>query len=732
MDETKALRDGPSSLKEQVEQLQEQLREKDDLLKKETREQSKIFRAYADCLYELTVSETKCGILEASLHQEPPQHEMSCSREVEMEKENQLLKEEVDLLKVGQRRLEDELMNKNQLIVSANEEKRAQTSAYIDCQALLSTKEQELKKTLTELGEIKALKDGTSSLKEQVEQLQEELREKDGLLKKETSKQRKSFKGFEDCLFELSECQAKCVRLEASLHQEPPQPEIDCQALLKTKEQELKKCLTELGEIKALNDGTSYLKEQVEQLHEELREKDGLLKKETSKQRKSFKGFEDCLFELSECQAKCVRLEASLHQEPPQPQMSCSREVEVEKENQLLKEEVDLLKVGQRRLEDELMNKNQLIVSANEEKRAQTSAYIDCQALLSTKDQELKKCLTELGEIKALNDGTASLKEQVEQLQEELREKDGLLKKETSKQRKSFKGFEDCLFELSECQAKCVRLEASLHQEPPQPEIDCHALLSTKEQELKKCLKELGEIKALNDGTSYLKEQVEQLHEELREKDGLLKKETSKKRKSFKGFEDCLFELSECQAKCVRLEASLHQEPPQPEMSCSREVEVEKENQLLKEEVDLLKVGQRRLEDELMNKNQLIVSANEEKRSQTSAYIDCQALLTTKEQELKKCLTEVGEIKALNDGTASLKEQVEQLQEELREKDDLLKKETREQSKIFRAYADCLDVLTESQAKCGRMEASLQQEPPQPETSWSRRWRWRWRRIAKL
>ena len=38
-------------------------------------------------------------------------------------------------------------------------------------------------------------------------------------------------------------------------------------------------------------------------------------------------------------------------------------------------------------------------------------------------------------------------------------------------------------------------------------------------------------------------------------------------------------ELTECQAKCGRLEASLHLEPPQPETSWSREVEVEKENQ---------------------------------------------------------------------------------------------------------------------------------------------------------
>ena len=83
-----------------------------------------------------------------------------------MEKENQVLKEEVDLLKVGQRRLEDELIHKNQLVVRATQEKRAQT---IDCLAVLTAQEKELKKSRAETLEVKLQQ--TPSLKREEQQL---------------------------------------------------------------------------------------------------------------------------------------------------------------------------------------------------------------------------------------------------------------------------------------------------------------------------------------------------------------------------------------------------------------------------------------------------------------------------------------------------------------------------------------------------------------------------------
>ena len=152
-------------------------------------------------------------------------------------------------------------------------------------------------------------------------------------------------------------------------------------------------------------------------------------------------------------------------------------------------------------------------------------------------------------------------------------------------------------------------------------------LVTTLKAEL---LRAMGEIKALKDGNSSLKEQVEQLQDQL--KDGLIKKETKKRRARCKAYIACLVELTVYQGTWKRLEASLHQEPPQPETSWSREVEVEKENQALKEQVDLLKVGQRRLKDELTNKNQLIMSETKKRRTRTNAYIDCLAVLTAKKK----------------------------------------------------------------------------------------------------
>ncbi|CAB1430524.1 unnamed protein product [Pleuronectes platessa] len=118
----------------------------------------------------------------------------------------------------------------------------------------------------------------------------------------------------------------------------------------------------------------------------------------------------------------------------------------------------------------------------------------------------------------------------------------------------------------------------------------------------------MGEIKALKDEVSSLKEQLEQLQDQLKDKDGLLQKYTKKRRALCKVYIECLAELTVRQAKGRRLDASLHQEPPQPETSWIREVEVEKENQALKEQVNLLKFGLRRLEDEHTIKNQLIMS----------------------------------------------------------------------------------------------------------------------------
>ncbi|CAB1457273.1 unnamed protein product [Pleuronectes platessa] len=61
-------------------------------------------------------------------------------------------------------------------------------------------------------------------------------------------------------------------------------------------------------------------------------------------------------------------------------------------------------------------------------------------------------------------------------------------------------------------------------------------------------LRAMGEIMALKDGKSSLKEQVGQLHDQLKDKDALIRKETKKRCARCKAHMDCLVELTECQA----------------------------------------------------------------------------------------------------------------------------------------------------------------------------------------
>ncbi|CAB1437170.1 unnamed protein product [Pleuronectes platessa] len=69
-----------------------------------------------------------------------------------------------------------------------------------------------------------------------------------------------------------------------------------------------------------------------------------------------------------------------------------------------------------------------------------------------------------------------------------------------------------------------------------------------------------------------------------------------------------------------------------------------------------------------------------------------QDLVTTVKAELLQAL---GEITAVKDVNLSLKEQVEALQEQLREKDGLVKKETRKRRARCKAYTNCLETVKE-------------------------------------
>ncbi|CAB1445062.1 unnamed protein product [Pleuronectes platessa] len=238
-------------------------------------------------------------------------------------------------------------------------------------------------------------------------------------------------------------------------------------------------------------------------------------------------------------------------------------------------------------------------------------------------------------------------------------------------------------------------------------------------------LQAISQIKALKEDNSSLKEQVEQLQEQVKVGEVLLQKEKKKRRRRFRAYIYIREDLTVCQAKCETLEASLHQEPAQPETSRSREVEVVQENQALKEEVDLLKTGQRILEDELKKKDKLL---------QTTPYLNCPATLTVKEKEVNKSqlkmqaaklrkettLTEgvsSREVEAIEKENKTLKKQVDNLkgeqknlQEEVKCKEELVKKEIRKRQASTRSYLDCLHKLSDLENKLENVERSYGQK----------------------
>ncbi|XP_069367400.1 golgin subfamily A member 5-like [Paralichthys olivaceus] len=248
-------------------------------------------------------------------------------------------------------------------------------------------------------------------------------------------------------------------------------------------------------------------------------------------------------------------------------------------------------------------------------------------------------------------------------------------------------------------------------------------------------LQAFSQIKALTDGSTSLNKEVEELKDKLKEKDGLLKKETKKRRARTEAYILCLSELTECQAKCKSLEAALHQEPSQPETSWSREVD--EETKALKEEVQLLKVGQRKLEDDLTHKNGLIMSEKKKRIAYANAYIDCLAVLTTTEKELKKSQAETLQVKLQQEKTStvglkevedikrqnmSLKEQVLKLQsertkleEEGKKKDKLMREEANLAStKLHLAF---FNKMSEAENELETIERMWRREEQQLETN---------------
>nr|XP_019952092.1 PREDICTED: tropomyosin-like [Paralichthys olivaceus] len=249
-----------------------------------------------------------------------------------------------------------------------------------------------------------------------------------------------------------------------------------------------------------------------------------------------------------------------------------------------------------------------------------------------------------------------------------------------------------------------------------------------------------GEIMALKEGKTSLQEQVEQLQEQLKVSDDLLRKKSKKLRARLRAYIDCLAQLTEYQVECEDPEASVHQEPAQPETSWSRELGVDEENEALKEQVNVLKTGQRRLEDELKKKDELIVTTTKRRGIQTNTYLDSLVMLTVKENEVKRSQAETQEarlqrqttptegvssrkVDAVEKENKTMKEQVHKLkceqtklQEEVRHKEELVKNESRKRAASVKLYLGCLNRLSDMENKLEHRQVRRRRRVAQLET----------------
>ncbi|CAB1413742.1 unnamed protein product [Pleuronectes platessa] len=162
---------------------------------------------------------------------------------------------------------------------------------------------------------IMALKYGTESLRERMWQLENQLKDRDDVIKmameKEKDKEKEKEKEVEKETEKQKqkEIQALKEKVEQLENQLKDKDDVIKTAVEKEKEKETETEKEKEKEIQAL-------KEQVEQLQHQLIDKDGVIAKEVKKRRARLRAYLDCLAELSDCQARANIMEASLHQEP--------------------------------------------------------------------------------------------------------------------------------------------------------------------------------------------------------------------------------------------------------------------------------------------------------------------------------------------------------------------------------------------------------------------------------
>ena len=166
--------------------------------------------------------------------------------------------------------------------------------------------------------------------------------------------------------------------------------------------------------------------------------------------------------------------------------------------------------------------------------------------------------------------------------------------------------------------------------------------------------KEKKIIKGLENELLSAKAEIKALKEDLRKKEGLIQKETEKRRARSNAYLDYLNDLTgrekqlkTSQAQCDALKAGHQLEMIQVEGTCRKKLEVlQEENDALKETVNRLTTVEAKSEDEVQQKDKLIQRETEKRRARTDAFNDCLGDLTGKEQELKSSEAQCDALKA--------------------------------------------------------------------------------------
>ncbi|XP_071341099.1 golgin subfamily A member 6-like protein 25 [Trachinotus anak] len=380
-------------------------------------------------------------------------------------------------------------------------------------------------------------------------------------------------------------------------------------------------------------------------------------------------------------------------------------------ENMSLMEKVNLQqkewKQEENQLHEELRQKDELLERAAKEREAQTKAYTDILALLSRKESELER--TE----GAWKVRCGALEERLQQLSHREDERSTNVQ-ELRQQHTAQKQWEE---------EKTQEQEEELQSDQLQQNAAINEIKSLKNENM-------SLMEKINLQQKEWRQESNQLHEELRQKDELLKRATKKRQARIKAYTDVLAQLNEKQteldrteeawkARCGALEANLQELQQQH----TNQKQWEEEKTTNKEEDKIQKQEEANIHNQEENMTQ---------REEEVENIQKEAAAVQLQSDQLQQNATINEIKSLKKENMSLMEKIylqqkewrqesNQLHEELRQKDELLKRATKKRQARIKAYTDVLAQLNEKQteldrteeawkARCGALEAKREEE----------------------